>query len=251
MPVLYIVPSPSFTRRLAALALFGVSFGYVEAAVVVYLRAIYDPVRARLHPARSAVDLFPLITIGQLRASGPENVRRLATEVGREAATILMLAAAALAVSRGAREWLAAFVLAFGVWDIAFYLSLKLLIGWPASLAAWDLLFLIPVPWAAPVLAPLLVSLTMVVGGTIVLWREHRGPPATIEAVHWIALAMAGCALIASFTWDYRHWASGGLPRSFPWWLFAIGEALGLAALASALARSKPGVSQPQRVGDD
>ena len=80
-------------RAIAALFLFGISFGYVEAAVVVYLRAIYNPVRARLHPERGPNDLFPLITPEQLAAAGPENPRRLAIEIGREAATMLMLGA--------------------------------------------------------------------------------------------------------------------------------------------------------------
>ena len=39
-------------RTLAALGLFGVAFGYVEAAVVVYLRELYEPVQDRLFPDR-------------------------------------------------------------------------------------------------------------------------------------------------------------------------------------------------------
>ncbi len=84
-------------RAIAALFLFGISFGYVEAAVVVYLRAIYNPIRARLHPERSPDDLFPLITQQELANTGPENSRRLAIEVVREAATMVMLGAVALA----------------------------------------------------------------------------------------------------------------------------------------------------------
>src|ERR1700744_5764689 len=104
-------------RAVAALFLFGISFGYVEAAVVVYLRAIYDPIRARLHPERNPHDLFPLITPGQLAGAGPENPRRLVIEVGREAATMVMLGTVALAAASNPSEWIAAFVIAFGVWD--------------------------------------------------------------------------------------------------------------------------------------
>src|SRR5665213_1462786 len=86
-------------RAVVALFLFGIAFGYVEAAVVVYLRALYDPIRARLHPERGPHDLFPLITPQQLADAGPENPRRLAIEIGREAATMLMLGAVALALS--------------------------------------------------------------------------------------------------------------------------------------------------------
>ena len=81
----------SMRRVIAALFLFGISFGYVEAAVVVYLRAIYDPVRQRIHPERKPGDLFPLITPQQLADAGPENPRRLLIEIGREAATMVML----------------------------------------------------------------------------------------------------------------------------------------------------------------
>ena len=53
-------------------------------------------------------------------------------------------------------------LIVFGAWDLSFYASLKVLIGWPASLMTWDLLFLIPVPWVGPVLAPSIVSITLV-----------------------------------------------------------------------------------------
>ena len=124
-------------RAVAALFLFGISFGYVEAAVVVYLRAIYDPVRARLHPERGPHDLFPLITPRQLSDAGPENPRRLAIEIGREAATMLMLGAVALAVARNLDEWIAAFAIAFGVWDIMFYAFLKLMSPSQSLLCLW------------------------------------------------------------------------------------------------------------------
>jgi len=57
-------------RAVAALFLFGISFGYVEAAVVVYLRVIYDPIRQQIHPERRPNDLFPLITPQQLANGG-------------------------------------------------------------------------------------------------------------------------------------------------------------------------------------
>src|SRR5580704_4850605 len=121
-------------RAVAALLLFGISFGYVEAAVVVYLRAIYDPIRQQIQPERKPGELFPLITSEQLAKAGPENPRRLAIEVGREAGTILMLAAIALAVARNLHQWFAAFAIVFGIWDIMFYIFLKLMIHWPESL---------------------------------------------------------------------------------------------------------------------
>ena len=90
-------------------------------------------------------------------------------EQGREVATLGMLAAVAIAVGRGSGQPFAAFLIAFGVWDISFYAFLKLLIHWPASLLTWDVLFLLPVPWVAPVLAPVLASLSMIGVGLLYL----------------------------------------------------------------------------------
>jgi len=199
--------------------------------VVVYLRAIYDPIRARLHPERSAHDLFPLITPQQLADSGPENTRRLAIEIGREAATMIMLGAVALAVARNLHQWIAAFVIVFGVWDISFYGFLKLMIHWPDSLATWDILFLIPLPWVGPVWAPLLVALTMIVCGLISLQAGGiRGGLA-----HWAGLLAGAAVMILAFVWDFRNTVAGGLPNPFNWPLFLVGEAIAFSAFLAAL----------------
>ena len=153
-------------RASLALILFAVAFGYVEAAVVVYLRHIYDPLRQALYSGCAAGDLFPLIPFAQLSS---EHVRLLTAELGREAATLLMLSGAGLLAARERRQWIAGFAIAFGVWDISFYVFLKMLIDWPASLLTWDILFLIPVPWVGPVLAPVIVSAVMIVCGLVAL----------------------------------------------------------------------------------
>jgi hypothetical protein len=230
-------------RAIAALFLFGISFGYVEAAVVVYLRAIYDPIRQRLHPERKPRELFPLITPEQLAAAGPENPRRLVIEVGREAATMLMLAAVALAVARNFHQWFAAFAIVFGVWDITFYAFLKLMIHWPESLGTWDILFLIPLPWVGPVWAPVLVALSMIVCGLISLRLGglHANP------LHWIGVLAGAAVIVIAFVWDFRNTSAGGLPNPFNWPLFLIGEAIGLSAFLAALkSREYPG-SRKQR----
>jgi hypothetical protein len=105
-------------RTLAALTLVGVSFGFTEAATVVYVRCLYEPLHQRLHPSRGAGDLFPFIPLERLHAPGMDHVNLPAAELTREAATILLLAGAALAVARNARQWLAAFVYTFGLWDV-------------------------------------------------------------------------------------------------------------------------------------
>jgi hypothetical protein len=221
-------------RAFAALFLFGISFGYVEAAVVVYLRALYDPLRARLHPERSPHDLFPLLTPRQLADAGPENPRRLAIEIGREAATMVMLAAVALAVARNLQQWISALAIAFGVWDISFYAFLRLMVHWPESLRTWDILFLIPLPWVGPVWAPILVALSMIVCGV----ASFRMGGVRLGAPHWAGVFTGALVIIAAFVWDFRNTMSGGLPNPFNWWLFAAGEVIGLIAFVAAVRRS-------------
>lgn len=218
-------------RVVVALFLFGISFGYVEAAVVVYLRAIYDPIRERLHPGRQPHDLFPLISPQQLADAGPENPRRLVIEIGREAATMAMLAGIALACGRTLYESIAAFAIVFGVWDIAFYGFLRLMIHWPESLATWDILFLIPLPWIGPVWAPVLVALTMIVCGLIAL--RNGGLP--IPGRSWLGILAGALVIILAFVWDFRNIAAGGTPNHFNWLLFFAGEAIGLLAFTAAL----------------
>jgi hypothetical protein len=222
-------------RVVVGLVLFGVAFGYVEAAVVAYLRAMYAPLRAHFYPGAAAGELFPLLTLDQLGALGPEHATRLKIELGREFATLAMLASVALIAARKGREWIAAFVVCFGVWDIAFYLGLRLLLGWPASLFTWDILFLLPVPWVGPVIAPILVSVSMIGAGLLVLWREYTDRSVHIAASRWAVIILGGLIVVAAFVWDFRNTAMGRSPSPFNWIVFFLGEATGLFAFASAL----------------
>src|SRR5260370_27364337 len=108
-------------RTVLALLLFGTAFGYLEAAVVTYLRALHEPARQRFYPGRPPADLFPLLTLHQVRAA-PGQMQTLAVEIAREAATIDMLAAVALARARDAGGWASAVVISLRTWDITFYL---------------------------------------------------------------------------------------------------------------------------------
>jgi hypothetical protein len=219
-----------------ALVLFGVAFGYVEAAVVVYLRHIYDPLRTALYPGRAQGELFPLISIEQLP---PEHLRLLTVELGREAATLLMLSGAGLLAARRSCQWLAGFAIAFGVWDITFYVFLKLLLNWPASLLTWDILFLIPVPWAAPVLAPVLVSAVMIVCGFIALSGDWADRPISASRWHWVGLIAGALVIIASFTRNYRTLMAGGPAEHFDWALFFAGLLTGIGTFTHAWKKRK------------
>jgi hypothetical protein len=161
-------------RRLAWLTVYAVAMAYLESAVVVYLRAIYYP---------QGFD-FPI---------APMPPAMMAIEVGREAATLVMLiGVAALA---GADRWEAflAFCWSFGVWDVCYYVWLWVFLRWPASLFTWDVLFLIPVPWIGPVLAPVIVSVALM-AGALLLWRlKARGVVLTFSAPVWTGWAGCWC----------------------------------------------------------
>ncbi len=144
-------------QALVALALFAIAFGYVEAAVVVYIRA--------------SIGLLPgfqgtLAEVRQLSASlYRQPIRDIQlppaltqVEVVREAATMVMLISVAFVAGRSRLERWTAFLWCFAIWDIVYYLGLRLTVGWPYSLLSPDVLFLIPVPWISQVWFPLLVS---------------------------------------------------------------------------------------------
>ncbi len=148
-------------RTLVAAAAFGIAFGFVEVAVVVYLRAALGLIA----PGGGAVIYPPpLRTI-------PHHL--LATEMTREAATMVMLIAVAFLAARRARERWALFLYVFALWDICYYVGLRVLIGWPPSLVSHDILFLIPVPWLSNVWYPMLVSGLSVVA---VIYASLRRP---------------------------------------------------------------------------
>lgn len=227
-------------RILATLFLFGVSFGFVEATIVVYLRELYEPLARRYYPDREPDELFPLITRDQLESADTPHFTLLKFEVAREAATLAMLASVGLAAGWNFNTRFAAFVIAFGIWDIFYYVFLKVLIDWPGSLFDWDLLFLIPLPWVGPVLAPVLVAITMTVAGAMVIDRERAGWPVQTGWQHWTAMTVGALVIIAAFCADHRHIMGGGVPRAFPWPVFFLGLAIGLAGYSLALIRSDP-----------
>ncbi|HZR98657.1 MAG TPA: hypothetical protein VFE37_08125 [Chloroflexota bacterium] len=214
--------------RVLGVTVYAAAMGYVEAAAVIYLRLLHggvDPLtRVRVQPTTSL----------------------LSAEVGREVATIAMLAAVAALAGRGwAGRW-GAFLLAFGTWDLAYYLFFAPLVGWPTSPLDWDVLFLIPLPWWGPVLAPALIAAAMVASGAVLLLREARGD---VPALHWplAALGIAGAALcLYAFMADAASAAGGGeaalralRPTAFNWPLFLVGyAALAAGFLGTALAPS-------------
>lgn len=148
--------------------LFAAAMGYIEAAVVVYLRALYYP-DGFVVPMQVGFPFIRFTRIPQFEQRIPS--RMLRVEIGREAATIVMLVSLAVLVGDTAVQKLAVFLLAFGVWDIFYYVFLKVLLGWPKSLLTLDVLFLIPVPWVGPVWLPVGISVVMILLGARLLLR--------------------------------------------------------------------------------
>jgi hypothetical protein len=151
----------------------------------------------------------------------------LALEVAREACTIVLLGAVAWLAGHRPADRIGAFLLSFGIWDLTYYAGLRLVLGWPDSLSAWDILFLIPLPWVAPVWAPVTVSAAFVVAGSYLFWtpereRRYRRPD--------IGVLLASVFLtIAAFLVEWRAAADHRVPERFPVWLFWAGVVLGMA----------------------
>ncbi len=217
------------------ITVFGMAVGFMESAVVVYLREIYYP----------AGFSFPLKTM-----QGIPGV----TELLRELSTLVILTSIAFLAGTNLRQRLAWFFYTFAVWDIFYYVFLKLLINWPESLNTWDILFLLPTTWVGPVIAPIVVSLTMILFA-VVLLRIDRMQPFYKPGKLTLLLLMGGAIVVfISFILDYSVFMisqcgfSGLLnkelvnravqeyiPVKFDWWLFLPGMLLIYAGLGRML----------------
>jgi hypothetical protein len=131
------------------------------------------------------------------------------------------------------------FATIFAVWDIFYYVWLKTLINWPASLFDWDILFLIPFPWAGPVLAPVIVSVTLLAFATVVLYRSAIAKAVKVSVLEWFVFILAGLAVVISFWIAGRHMAQPDFKEYFYWPLFALGELMAVVFFARCLLKSK------------
>lgn len=148
--------------RLFGLTLYSIGMAYVEAMVVVYLR--------RLIPFEGLNGL----PVDKIAVFLRENYIYF-EEQTREAATIVMLLCVALLAGRNLKEKAAAFLWCFGIWDIFYYVFLRIWIGWPKSFTDMDVLFLIPAPWVSPVAAPLAISVVMLIGALFLFRTSDKG----------------------------------------------------------------------------
>jgi len=212
-----------FRVRWMVVVIFAVAMAWVEAACVYYLRVLVD----RLDPYQAN----PLPIAGAL---GP-------VEIVREAATLVMIAAVGWLAGRTRVARLGYAAVAFGVWDICYYVGLRLITGWPHSLFDWDILFLLPLPWWGPVLAPVCIALLLVAGGTLACRADDAGARAVAVARGWWRASWAGIALalyvfMADAIDAVRHGrdVTAVLPRTFNWPAFSLALALMAAPIAAA-----------------
>jgi hypothetical protein len=217
----------TFGPMLFWVGLFALAMGYLESAVVVYLRAVWYPEGFS----------FPLKALSAQIAI---------TELFREAATIIMLISIGCIAVKKPIVRFAFFIYAFAIWDIFYYLFLYFLVGWPSTLLEWDLLFLIPVAWIGPVIAPVINSITMIALAFSIFYAETRRRKSNLSAFEWTLLIIGSVITIISYTIDYIVYLVNAAPASglrlaglnyipvhFNWWLFATGELLFFAALLS------------------
>jgi len=215
-------------KALFCVTFFSIAMGYLESSVVVYLRAILYP-----HGFE-----FPLATMNEQLAI---------TEIFREAATIIMLLGIGIIAGRNSSERFAWFIYSFAVWDIFYYVFLKLLLNWPESFMTWDILFLIPTNWVGPVISPIIVSISMIVFALFILKANQKHSKVRISIFEWTLLIIGSLVLIVAFTWDYSNYmlqfysiteiwsipkeklyelSTRYIPVKFNWYLFWVGEGI-------------------------
>ncbi|HEY6161222.1 MAG TPA: hypothetical protein VI112_08365 [Bacteroidia bacterium] len=217
-------------RTIIWLTLFAIAMGFLETAVVIYLRRMFYPNGFG----------FPLATV---------DTQIALVEFCREAATIIMLVGIGALAGKNPSQRFAFFIYAFAIWDIFYYVFLKIFLGWPESLFTWDILFLIPVPWVGPVIAPVLVSCTMILLASLILYFDEETGDAKFRFIERLFLVFGCLIAIISFVWDYfayvsdhtgiSMWAPGRSqdlfmeladysPGHYNWWMFLVAEAVAL-----------------------
>jgi hypothetical protein len=199
------------TKKLWGVGLFAITFAYVEASVVVYLRQMYsiDNLLLDIPP------LDPMIAL---------------IEVGREISTLVMLLAVGWAVGRSLQTRVGFVFFAFGMWDIFYYIWLKLFINWPESVLTTDILFLLPLPWWGPVIGPVLIAALMVIGGSLAVIAADREYAVQFSFFEGLALLGGILVMLYSFMKDALaalpadpDTLSQIRPSSFSWQIYLIG----------------------------
>jgi hypothetical protein len=208
-------------------SVFAITMGIFEGAVVVYLRALYYPLGFK----------FPLVLMDN---------QIVITELFRELASLFMLLSVGIIAGKNLSQLFAWFIYSFAVWDIIYYVFLFIILGWPESLLTWDILFLLPVTWTGPVIAPVIISILMIYLAIMIYQFNIKSNDRTvIIRKEWFLLVSGAFIIFISFIWDYSKFLILNLPnedlqkstlsdklinlsihfipKQFPWLIFMCG----------------------------
>lgn len=234
--------SKTTIKKILWFLVFGIAMAFLETAIVIYLRKLYYADGFN----------FPLKIIDADIA---------VTELIRELATMVMLLGIGIVAGRKNIERFAYFILSFAIWDIFYYVFLKIMLGWPESFLTWDILFLLPTIWVGPVLAPIINSVTMILlAFSIIRYVEKKGST-HVSMTEWLLLVAGSLLVIFSYTQEFSSFllsrysfselirtgnikeiitlSSEYIPEYFNWWIFAIAELMHIAAIALIILRNK------------
>ena len=232
-----------YIKILFWITIFSIAMAFIETSVVVYLRKLYY----------SEGFGFPFkmieIDIG-------------ITEFFRELATIIMLVSVGIIAGENKLQRFAYFIYAFAIWDIFYYVFLKIILNWPESLLTWDLLFLIPVVWVGPVIAPIICSIGMIFFALSIIYLQNKNKSIKINLYEWFMLIIGSVVIVVSFIMDYLgflnnkysfyeiftySWVSEPnkileqyIPQQFHWLIFFIGILIIFIAIMKFILRNKP-----------
>jgi len=194
-------------KRFMIIVIFSIGLAFIEAVVVVYLRTIFYPEGF----------VFPLVNF---ISDNERWLQFLRIETYREVATLVVLFSSSWLFGKDSRTRLAYFLTIFAVWDLFYYIWLKVLLGWPSSLMEWDILFLIPIAWAGPVLAPVILSLTMLTGAMLILHRESCGVPLQMSRVGIYGFILVALLYVGHFCYAGMHVSLPDYKSYFNWLIF-------------------------------
>jgi len=204
--------------RIFWVSIYSIAMAYLEAAVVVYLRRVYG--------------------IGDLILQIPPFDPQIAAiELGREVATLVMLISIGWIAGIRLQSQIGFAIFSFGLWDIFYYVWLRIMIGWPHNVLDPDLLFLLPLPWWGPVLSPVLIAALMAAGGLIATIKDVKGEKIHLKPVFWVCMVIGLVMMLYTFMADALNalpadsaMLSDLRPSQFNWPVYLVG--LGLAAFS-------------------
>jgi hypothetical protein len=208
-----------YRKKLAYVIIFAIAMAYFESAVVVYLRELYYSQGFSL----------------PLKMIDPRIIR---IELFREIATVIMLITMAAVCGKKFWQRFGYFLILFGVWDIFYYVFLRITLGWPSSIFDWDILFLIPLPWIGPVIAPSLVAFVMIIIGISIMNLFNRGIAFRPTRFTWILSIFATCMILFSFMHDTGATLRLEAPQPYLYWLLVSGLTLYVVAYLHSYSRS-------------